>query len=343
MVSLIKKFKNLYKGSYYYANKKYGKYTKRRPFPNFNDFDCSPSGDFSLNEVPDMNTQKIDSEKKNSYINTSNDNSLTVVTEGNNVYISSRPPTTPVNDILDVGQEKGIYASSNSISPVTTISENTEFTMVNSNANECIASNSSSFYQIQNENNPFSDSSEISRSSSYSTTFDGMYPTRTDSRNVNNETKYRNRINAYDDEIKYGNDWRVEMKRYYPSIPRTSEPIDYQDAYPNIKSPEIKTDMKKKKWWKRVIPPTKHKSYTSSVISESTFYNNSETRGVEDNPKRYDSYKNSFNNGYNNNYSKNYSNDNYNTQRYSSNSYEGNLTDGVLVINDKYNVRNSIY
>jgi hypothetical protein len=347
MVSLVKKLKNMYKGSYYYANKKYGKYTKRRPFPNFNDFDCSPSGDFSLNEVPDMNTRKMDSDKKNSYINTSNDNSITVVNEGNNVIISSSGNTSPATgDILGLGNESKLYSTtSNSVSPVSTISDNTDFTMVNGNSNEYSSNNPSNPFQSQNETkNPFNDVNEISFNSGYSTTFDGMYPSSTSPRDfTGGDMSRRSCVNSSNDDIKYEyngkNNWNVEIRRYYPSMPQTDEPVDYHDDFKNRRISDIGVDMKKKKWWKKVIPSIKNKHHSGSVISENTYYNDN-VRDFENNPKRYDSRNSSYYTCYNGDRTRSYSNM---SNTYDYNCYNENLTDGVLVINDNYQSKKMIY
>ncbi|OUM67057.1 hypothetical protein PIROE2DRAFT_5542 [Piromyces sp. E2] len=346
MVSLVKKFKNMYKGSYYYANKKYGKYTKRRPFPNFNDFDCSPSGDFSLNEVPDM--RKMDTEKKNNYINTSNDNNTAVNNEGSKVYISSG--NTATGDILGLG--KGLYSTTtNSVSPVSTISDSsTDFTMVNGNSNDYSSNNPNNPFQSQSENkNPFNDASEISFSSGYSTTFDGMYPSSTSPKDfIGGDVSRRSPANISIDDIKYEyngkNNWNAEIKRYYPSMPQTEEPVDYHDNYRSTKIPEASHE-KKKKWWKKVIPSKKNKHQNDSVISESTYYNDS-IRDFDGNPKRYDSKMNSsFYNSYSSDHNRSFSNisSTYSTSKYDYNRYNENLTDGVLVVNNNYQTKKIIY
>jgi len=341
MVSLVKKFKNMYKGSYYYANKKYGKYTKRRPFPNFNDFDCSPSGDFSLNEVPDM--RKIE-EKKNSYINTNNDN-ITVVNEGNNVYISTSGATSPATgDILGIGN------TSNSVSPVSTISDNTDFTMINGSTNEYTINNSQNPFQSQIEKkNPFSDNTEISFNSGYSTTFDGMYASSTNPRDFNGGDMNR-RSNVFsNDDVKYEyngkNNWKAEIRRYYPTMPQTDEPMDYHDDFKNSRIPDYGVaDMKKKKWWKKVIPSKKSKHTSISAMSENTYYDN-DVREIDGNPKRYDSRNSSYYTCYNGERPRSYSNmgSTYNAKKYDFNRYGDNLTDGVLVVNDNYQNKKMIY
>jgi len=314
--------------------KKYGKYTKRRPFPNFNDFDCSPSGDFSLNEVPDMNVHKMDNNKKNNYINTTTKTSTVV----------SSSSTTPTGDILGFG-------NSNSISPVSTISDNsTDFTMVNSNA-DYITSNSNNPFQIQSEKvNPFSDASEISFSSGYSTTFDGMYPSSTSPRDFHSENSKRSSL--YNDDVNYEyngkNNWKVEIKRYYPNMPQTYEPLDYNNDYNDkFKNTRIPTTQeKKKKWWKKVVPSKKsRKSVNGSVVSEGTFYNSNDVREVDGNPKRYDSKKSSYYFRYNSDRTRNYSNmsNNYDTNKNDYNRYNENLTDDVLVVNKNYNAKNLVY
>jgi len=357
MVSLVRKLKKMYKGSYYYANKKYGKYTKRRPFPNFNDFDCRPAGDFSINEVPNEmnNNSKYEMDKKNnSYITNVNDNSLSVVTEGNNGYMTTPNSSSPVTgDILGMDNNKGLYSSSNSISPVTTLSDsNTDFTMVNSSANEYYTSNSSNPFQSQIESNPqsiqnpFWDASESSvGDNSFTTNFDGMNNYgHTDY--YANEMKRISRLNGMDtsnDNIKVdynsANNWRVEIKRYYPSMPQTSEPMEYQDnTYQDTNmNYGMDTKNKKNKWWKKVIPK-KNKSTNSSFISENTFYNREYNDSYEYNPPRYDSSRHST-------YYSCYSNNEnpFENYKYKSNLTNNNLTNDVLVVNDKATNNNTLY
>jgi len=308
MVSLIAKFKKLYKGSYYYANKKYGKYTKRRPFPNFNDFDCSPSGDFSMNEIP-VTSRKVDYDKNNNsnenYF-TTNENNVNV-TEINN-YDTSIPN---ISDILGIENEKKLYCPSNSVSPVTTVSD--DFTMVNP----------STTYEASE--------------SSFTVTFDGM--------SDNNKTCPTN-----DDDVKVtydsNNNWNVEIKRYYPSLPRNDELDNKPDDYQN-QSKAYGTDMdmslKKKKWWKKVIPHKKGSSKRSrdSTISDNTYYYDRDSNvddygynkkyNYEYNPTRYDSAR----------YSDMCCSDDYNkSYNYSSkyvSRYDEDLTEGVLIVNENVN------
>eukprot|EP00833_Pecoramyces_ruminatium_P016350 jgi/Orpsp1_1/1190382/evm.model.d7180000078601.1 len=338
MNSFVKKIKKMYKGSYYYANKKYGKYTKRRPFPNFNDFDCSPSGDFSMNEVPsEMNTNKIYSQKTNydNYIVTSDDKNSTVVGNTGSNYTSNT--STPVNSCIfnDI--------NSNNISPVTTISDNTDFTMVNSNN----INNPFDNEMKQNRNslseaiNPFYDNSEsIDNESSFTTNFDGMNYTS----NVNNDS-YANKmnpvsyikdsVNTSEDNIKIDykgqNNWEVEMKRYYPSVQKTDESDIYNTSTTYSYNEQYNTnqdynmgmgmEMKKKKWWKKILP--KNKSHSSS-FSDNTYCNDDDEYG----PKRYDSKRHSS-------YYSSYKNDYNNYSRYNSS-----LTDGVLVVNQNAKATN---
>ncbi|ORX43890.1 hypothetical protein BCR32DRAFT_288329 [Anaeromyces robustus] len=374
MVSLVKKIKKIYKGSYFYANRKYGKYTKRRPFPNFNDFDCSPSGDFSLNEVPtEMNNankvglEKSNFEKSNSYI-TSNDNNVNVITEGNNVYMTSVgsirsagnviDDATPANsEIFDNNNTYGLYSTpnSNSISPVTTLSDsNTDFTMVNSNTNEYYQTqNQANPIQNQNLDNPFFDATEVSIFDNNNNSFTNSVD---NSMNSNGHVDYyanqMKRIGRYDsnmddssDDIKVEyngkNNWNVEIRRYYPTMPQTAEPMDnydyHDDSNYNTNNMSIVDTKKKNKWWKKIVPKSGKRD---SVISENTFYDN---RYLDNdyNTKRYDSSRHSsYYTSYNDEYGSKHNSmsiNSYGGNKYNYPNYGRNNTvnlDDVLVVNN---------
>jgi len=344
MVSLIKKIKNMYKGSYYYANKKYGKYTKRRPFPNFNDFDCSPSGDFSMKEIPaEMNVkkpgmEKTNFEKHNSYITSFSENKSNTTTEGNNVNrsstsinVTSNVPTPANSNTFENGL--------NNISPVSSISDNTDYTMVNTTDNRNSLSN------------PFSNTYEIKQSQS-SPTFNNF------SDNKDSYVKQMNRIstinsnsidNTSEDDIKIDyngkNNWKVEIKRYYPSMPQMDEPDNYSSDITNNSynyndrrqsdMPEygMGMDMKKKnKWWKKMLP--KNKS-SNSNFSDNTFYDSNSNNYNDD--YRYDSRQSTL-------YEGDYGNSTYNGNRYNyNNKYDTSLTDGVLVVNQNAKTNSILY
>jgi len=221
--------------------------------------------------------------------------------------------------------------------------------MVNSN-NDYVTSNSNNPFQIQNESkNPFSDTSEISFSSGYSTTFDGMYPSSTSPRDFHNEESKRTSYSNDDMKYEYNgkNNWKVEIKRYYPNMAQTEEPMDYHYDYnnKNTRIPSIHND-KKKKWWKKVIPSKKHhKNVNGSVVSEGTFYDSNDIREIDGNPKRYDSRISSYHTCYSGDRTTSFSNtsNNYSTKKYDYNRYNENLTDGVLVVNENYNAKNLVY
>jgi len=300
MVSLIKKFKQLYKGSYFYANKKYGKYTKRRPFPNFDEFDCSPSGDFSMNEVPTTTaTNSVD------YIKNNNNNINYYITNENSNNITEINPTT--GDILGISNEKGLYYSSNSVSPVTTDSD--DYTVVNPNVSR---------------------QSYAPSESSFTVTFDGMSDN-------NNDDDIKVNYNGK-------NNWSAEIKRYYPSIPRVNEieeyPNDSSKYQNNVGGMDINLkNLTKKKWWKKVISHKKNSSkhQFDSTIKDNTYYYNddngySNKYDYEYNPTRYDSSRHSdiyFNKGFKDEYKYNY-----------VSRYDEDLTEGVLVVNE--NVGNNL-
>jgi len=336
MVSLIKKIKSMYKSSYFYANKRYGKYTKRRPFPNYNAFDCSPSGDFSVSEIPsEMNhvnnikKEKSNFEKSKSYII----NDVNIVTEGNNVYMTTVP--VPVyTENIDTRNYNGSCSAqhSKSVSPITTISDsNTEFTMVNTNSP-----------QSQNMDNTFFDVTEASifdNSDSFITNIDGVNFDNSAVSNNGNGNYYTNQMKRISHnnsnrenpsdriKVKYNgkNNWKAETRRYYPSIPQTTEPSDY---YGDNSISTI--DMKKKnRWWKKIVPKS---SKRDSFVSDSTFYDNKDFN-TDYNSKGYISARDiTYCNDEYSSKNYNYGESKYNYQNYSR--YDTVNLDDVLVYNN---------
>jgi len=359
MVSFVKKIKKMYKGSYFYANKKYGKYTKRRPFPNFNDFDCSPSGDFSVSEVPtELNINKQDNritnfERNNSYITYVNDNNYNGNTERNSAYMNSSNNftsnvSTPVNnDIFDHENQ------TSNISPVTTISDNTDFTVVNNNDYQNnLANPFNNAYEIKQDKsnimnaiNPFYDSNNsfFDTDDSFTTNVDGTNVTDyygNKMKQINGISNTGNNFGNNDKTNSNGkNNWKPEIKRYSSSIPQAYKHNNYDNDitnnnnYYNQSHMEIK---KKSKWWKKILPRSKSSNSFDSNFSDSTYdnyFNNNDD--YEYNPKRYDSAIHSELYSHNNNYGNNNFNSSRNRYSYSYNPYESSITDGVLVLNKK--------
>ncbi|KAL6607471.1 hypothetical protein U3516DRAFT_905897 [Neocallimastix sp. 'constans'] len=347
MVSLVKKIKNMYKGSYYYANKKYGKYTKRRPFPNFNDFDCSPSGDFSMKEIPaEMEVKKSDMEKtifekQNGYITTINENKSNATIEGSNANRSSSSTINVTSNVLTPINSNIFENGLNSISPISSISDNTDYTMVNSTDNRNSLSN------------PFNNAYEIKQSQSSSSFGNSL------DNNKDSYVKQMNRISTInnnnidstsEDDIKIDyngkNNWKVEIKRYYPSMPQVDEPDYYSNDNTNNSynyndrrqsdMPEygMGMDMKKKnKWWKKMLPNNKRRN---SNFSDNTFYDSNSNNYNDD--YKYDSKHSTL---YEGDYG---SNSTYNSNRYNYNSkYDNDLTDGVLVVNQNVKTNSILY
>jgi len=361
MVSLVQKIKKIYKGSYFYANRKYGKYTKRRPFPNFNDFDCSPSGDFSMNEVPaEMNVGKPDIpkdrlEKSSSYI--------TVVNEGKASNCSNCNYTsnvsTPVNSIIFEKENK-----SNNVSPVTVISDNTDSTVVNNpfySFNEVkqnpVKDSFNSFYEANestintvntvNTINTVNTVNTMNTDRTFVTKYDGMNYTSNVSMDYYAKELKNNTKDGIKMEYNDANNWKVEIKRYYSSMPQTNESNNYNSNTTynyndrcNRSMQEydmgmgMGMDMKKKsKWWKKIVPKSKSQS---SSFSDNTLYDNNDN---DYDSKRYYSKEGK---SYYSTYDRDYKNNTYGNNKNNYSYYNSSLTDGVLVVNPNAKV-NSMY
>lgn len=290
MTSLLKKIKKLYKGSYFYANRKYGKYTKRRPFPNFADFDCSPSGDFSLDNSDDINFSDIGHSRSNKCIR--------IDESGNKVYVNRN-----MNNV----QHQNLYSSNSAAAAAEANSKNMYITsnyLSNYSSSSTInESDTNSTANTISINNPFYDTYTTTTSTT-TTTMSNNNSSQNISRNSQAHSSSSSTIcdfsqrenNSVVNGFNNGNNNNTSYG--YNTNDTMTNPTTYShnsiSPYSNTSLNTTTATNEKKEWWKNDAKVNdfddldkKRKrdiSFSSQNISYSGFTNNSMTTYGQNRP-----------------------------------------------------------